>query len=113
MDEIKGVWRTVSGRRIFIREGQSLTDAMRESGKFGEGERFKSIRLDKLESWYVRKIISENYYVYYGKRFCSISLNDINTGVVCKYVFINNGLNKYKFIDKIRIDDEFDEEYKI
>lgn len=29
-----GVWRTVSGRRIFIRDGQSLTEAMKESGKF-------------------------------------------------------------------------------
>lgn len=31
-----GVWRTISGRRVFIKDGQSLTDAMRESGKFGE-----------------------------------------------------------------------------
>ena len=30
----KGVWRTVGGRRIFIKDGQSLTDAMKESGKF-------------------------------------------------------------------------------
>ena len=30
-----GVWRTISGRRIFIKDGQSLTDAMRDSGKFG------------------------------------------------------------------------------
>lgn len=29
-----GVWRTVGGRRIFIRNGESLTDAMRKSGKF-------------------------------------------------------------------------------
>lgn len=29
-----GVWRTVGGRRIFIATGQSLEDAMRESGKF-------------------------------------------------------------------------------
>lgn len=29
-----GVWRTVGGRRIFIKEGQSLTEAMKESGKF-------------------------------------------------------------------------------
>ena len=29
-----GVWRTISGRRVFIKEGQSLTEAMRESGKF-------------------------------------------------------------------------------
>lgn len=29
-----GVWRTVRGRRVFIKDGQSLTDAMKESGKF-------------------------------------------------------------------------------
>ena len=29
-----GVWRTVGGRRIFIRDGQSLSDAMKSSGKF-------------------------------------------------------------------------------
>ena len=33
MDE-KGVWRTIKGRRVFIKEGQSLTEAMRASGKF-------------------------------------------------------------------------------
>lgn len=33
-DESEGVWRTVGGRRIFIRNGQSLSDAMIESGKF-------------------------------------------------------------------------------
>lgn len=29
-----GVWRTIGGRRVFIKEGQSLSDAMKESGKF-------------------------------------------------------------------------------
>lgn len=29
-----GVWRTVRGRRIFIKDGQSLTEAMKESGKY-------------------------------------------------------------------------------
>jgi hypothetical protein len=29
-----GVWRTVAGRRIFIKNGQSLTDAMKNSGKY-------------------------------------------------------------------------------
>ena len=33
-DDEDGVWRTVGGRRIFIRNGQSLSDAMKESGKF-------------------------------------------------------------------------------
>lgn len=34
MTDAGGVWRTISGRRVFIRDGQSLTDAMRDSGKF-------------------------------------------------------------------------------
>lgn len=29
-----GVWRTIGGRRVFIKNGQSLADAMKESGKF-------------------------------------------------------------------------------
>lgn len=32
--EENGVWRTVGGRRIFIKEGQDLASAMKESGKF-------------------------------------------------------------------------------
>ena len=39
----KGVWRTISGRKVFIAEGQSLKDAMRTSGKFRE----KPIRNEK------------------------------------------------------------------
>ena len=33
-DESDGIWRTVGGRRIFIRNDQTLADAMKESGKF-------------------------------------------------------------------------------
>lgn len=33
-NDLGGVWRTVKGRRIFIKDGQSLTDAMKESGKY-------------------------------------------------------------------------------
>lgn len=33
-NDIGGVWRTVGGRRIFIKDGQDLSTAMRESGKF-------------------------------------------------------------------------------
>lgn len=34
-DDTDGVWRTIGGRRVFIKTGQSLSDAMKESGKFG------------------------------------------------------------------------------
>lgn len=36
-----GVWRTIGGRRVFIRNGQSLSDAMKESGKFKKKEENK------------------------------------------------------------------------
>ena len=31
-----GVWRTIGGRRVFIKNGQDLASAMKESGKFGK-----------------------------------------------------------------------------
>ena len=34
MSEIGGVWRTIGGRRVFIKDGQDLASAMKESGKF-------------------------------------------------------------------------------
>lgn len=33
-DDSDGVWRTVGGRKIFIRTGESLSSAMKNSGKF-------------------------------------------------------------------------------
>lgn len=35
MSEEGGVWRTIGGRRVFIKDGQDLANAMKESGKFG------------------------------------------------------------------------------
>lgn len=47
-DEKDGVWRTVGGRRIFIKNGQSLSEAMIESGKFAK----KDKSLSALEQGY-------------------------------------------------------------
>ena len=78
-DDGDGVWRTIEGRRVFIREGQSLGDAMKASGKFknlkSKGgkvqskkelfkERLKDItakkddksQLDKTEKEYIKKV---------------------------------------------------------
>lgn len=43
-----GVWRTVRGRRIFIKEGQSLSDAMKDSWKF-ENKKLNNQTKDKTE----------------------------------------------------------------
>ena len=34
MSDLGGVWRTVGGRRIFIKDGEDLATAMKNSGKF-------------------------------------------------------------------------------
>lgn len=38
-DTSEGKWRTVGGRRIFIRDGESLSSAMKKSGKFKSNKR--------------------------------------------------------------------------
>ena len=49
--EENGVWRTVGGRRIFIKEGQDLASAMKESGKFSKKEKNdKELKREKLRN---------------------------------------------------------------
>ena len=36
--DLGGVWRTVGGRRIFIKDGEDLATAMKKSGKFEKKE---------------------------------------------------------------------------
>lgn len=45
-DEIGGVWRTIGGRRVFIKNGQDLATTMKESGKFDES--IKNNRINSL-----------------------------------------------------------------
>lgn len=44
----KGVWRTIGGRRIFIKEGQDLASAMKESGKFNSSSNSKAKKGDSV-----------------------------------------------------------------
>ena len=43
-----GVWRTVGGRRIFIKDGSNLSSAMKESGKF----KSKKKKIEELQKEY-------------------------------------------------------------
>lgn len=51
-----GVWRTVGGRRIFIKKGQDLASAMKESGKFKN----KFEENIKVHNIYIKEINVEN-----------------------------------------------------
>lgn len=54
--EEDGVWRTISGRRVFIRNGESLSEAMRRSGKFEKSHRsysdWDSEEKKRFRRWY-------------------------------------------------------------
>ena len=49
--EENGVWRTVGGRRIFIKDGQDLASAMKESGKFEskKEEKFTEEEIEEIK----------------------------------------------------------------
>ena len=48
--ELGGIWRTIGGRRVFIKDGQDLASAMKESGKFNIKQK-AHIEKDR-EIWY-------------------------------------------------------------
>lgn len=58
-----GVWRTISGRRVFIKDGQNLTDALRESGKFSETGAKSSSPLSDQEKYGVVVRLKDGTYV--------------------------------------------------
>lgn len=58
-DDIGGVWRTVGGRRIFIKDGQDIASAMKESGKFSKNK--KSFNED------IKRELDESVIEYYKK----------------------------------------------
>lgn len=70
-DDVGGAWRTIGGRRVFIKDGEDLATAMKNSGKFGNKkevetkddnkEPFKrigktAIQLDKMDKEYIKDI---------------------------------------------------------
>ena len=66
INDIGGVWRTVGGRRIFIKDGQNLVDAMKESGKFSKkqvenkNEDNKKQIIDENTRKFSEKIMNQN-----------------------------------------------------
>lgn len=72
-NDIGGVWRTIGGRRVFIKDGKSLSEAMKESGKFKnltkddkndnihETFEFKDIGETRTIEVYNSNIIQEHY----------------------------------------------------
>ena len=46
-----GIWRTVGGRRIFIKDGEDLKTAMKKSGKFKKREKEIKNKMQLKDEW--------------------------------------------------------------
>lgn len=80
----KGVWRTIRGRRVFIKEGQSLSDAMRESGKFKKQNKTYKTLEEQIE--YIEKNQDNLYKI--------IEDSDNPNKDICVYMQEEMGFNK-------------------
>lgn len=49
--DIGGIWRTVGGRRIFIKDGEDLETAMKKSGKFKKREKEIKNKMQLKDEW--------------------------------------------------------------
>ena len=54
-----GVWRTISGRRVFIKTGQSLTDAFRETKKFKKRKETLKVFKETYDRYNYEKALEE------------------------------------------------------
>lgn len=73
-NDIGGVWRTVGGRRIFIKDGEDLETAMKNSGKFKKSE-IKDKNDDKKEQDFSRSKVKETLYHGTDEDFEEFSLD--------------------------------------
>lgn len=74
-EDIGGVWRTIGGRRVFIKEGQDLASAMKESGKFK-----KTINQTKKEKKVTYKeYVYKNGYDYEKENEKTLYENNVKT----------------------------------
>lgn len=93
-NDIGGVWRTVGGRRIFIKDGQDLETAMKESGKFGSKKEETEIKEYTEE----KDFKSENENLLYENQIDK--LNDTANEQALKEYTGNTGSSSYDNINK-------------
>lgn len=72
--DIGGVWRTIGGRRVFIKDGEDLATAMKKSGKFKKIET-KNKDNDKKEQDFSKSKVKETLYHGTDEDFEEFSLD--------------------------------------
>ena len=128
MEDLGGVWRTVGGKKIFIKNGQSLSEAMIESGKFPS--KYKELSEEKIES--LQKSSDECYNKLTSDEkeamqyYCEDGYNEVNDFLNGKFegygstqdfvTQIDNIMSKYELKENViayrKTDKMFYEKYK-
>lgn len=68
MSDIGGVWRTVGGRRIFIKDGDDLVTAMKSSGKFGNKKNNTSDIKEKINDFFKDKDLTKEHLIMFNDK---------------------------------------------
>lgn len=88
-----GVWRTVGGRRVFIKDGEDLQTAMKNSGKF------KNLKNEVADEKMQFDKSLEEYEMYLGEKI--EELND-----VVKNKWLTMGANGDLYSKAVKIENE-------
>lgn len=105
-DSEDGIWRTVGGRRIFIRNGQDLSSAMKESGKFKTRMNEKAVkgaREEDLKEQYKDSLNNVSKMEYNGeitREEYDKAVKDINKAYIDKRNSYLKGERNYEQVDK-------------
>lgn len=105
-DYENGIWRTVGGRRIFIRKGQDLSSAMKESGKFKTRMNEKAVkgaREEDLKEQYKDSLNNVSKMEYNGeitREEYDKAVKDINKAYIDKRNSYLKGERNYEQVDK-------------
>lgn len=100
--EENGVWRTVGGRRIFIKDGEDLATAMKNSGKFGNKKQEKETKNENEYKKYenfneeIKELEEESDKVYQEARKMG-TIGSINTYTEEYYMDVNYYLRNNSF----------------
>lgn len=88
-----GIWRTVGGRRIFIKNGQDLVNAMKESGKFNRKKLFSEDIISKDFSKLPKDKESLAIYEYKTQKLIHLETSDSDNSVGSDEIYqkLNSG----------------------
>lgn len=114
-NEDDGVWRTINGRRVFIRDGESVESAMSRSGKFKSMSRVEKNKdkYDKINKFKERK--QSNLKVKYHKTDTGVEVDEEDRKRIMKELgYDNDKLSKdFEKIDSNKYEMKKEEREKV